>query len=252
MSIPRAHPVRLTAAQRHRLKKIARGHKSLHRDRLRAQIVLDAAAGHANAAIARRCRVSVDTARKWRAGSPATPSTGCVTGNAPAARPGSPRCSRPRSRPWPASCPLPAGCRCRGGAPLSWPTRRSPPAWSMPSAAPPCVAGSVLTRSNRGSTAHGSPHGHRTLPPAPPSCWTCTPESTRASHLAKATSWCARMSWVGPGRGASLTAGPSPRPAHRTRRACLHAPGSPRVHVAGLPAGSLVRSAHGQGMRSPR
>jgi DNA-binding CsgD family transcriptional regulator len=54
MSVPRACPVRLTAAQRHRLKRIARGHKSPHRDRLRAQIVLDAAAGHANAAIARR------------------------------------------------------------------------------------------------------------------------------------------------------------------------------------------------------
>jgi transposase len=76
MPAPRAHPVRLTAAQRHRLKKIARGHKSPHRDRLRAQIVLDAAAGHTNAAIARRLRVTPDTARKWRVGSPVTPSTG--------------------------------------------------------------------------------------------------------------------------------------------------------------------------------
>src|SRR5262245_25462194 len=66
MSAPRARPVRLTAAQRHRLNKTARGHKSPHRDRLRAQIVLDAAAGHANAAIARRLGVSTDTARKWR------------------------------------------------------------------------------------------------------------------------------------------------------------------------------------------
>jgi transposase len=66
MSGPRAHPVRLTAAQRHRLKKVARGHKSPYRDRLRAQVVLDAAAGHANAAIARRLGVTPDTARKWR------------------------------------------------------------------------------------------------------------------------------------------------------------------------------------------
>jgi transposase len=66
MSVPRAHPVRLSAAQRHRLKQIARGHKRPHRDRLRAQIVLDAAAGHANAAIARRLGVTADTARKWR------------------------------------------------------------------------------------------------------------------------------------------------------------------------------------------
>jgi transposase len=62
----RARPVRLTASQRHRLKKIARGHKSPHRDRLRAQIVLHAAAGQANAAIARRCGVAQDTVRKWR------------------------------------------------------------------------------------------------------------------------------------------------------------------------------------------
>src|SRR6266536_4128358 len=66
MATPRAHPVRLSAAQRHRLKKLARGHKRPHRDRLRAQIVLDAAAGHAGAAIARRLGVSTDTARKWR------------------------------------------------------------------------------------------------------------------------------------------------------------------------------------------
>jgi Homeodomain-like domain len=76
MSVPRAHPLRLTAAQHHRLKKITPGHKRPHRDRLRAQIVLDAPAGHTNAAIARRCRVTPDSARKWRAGSPATPSTG--------------------------------------------------------------------------------------------------------------------------------------------------------------------------------
>jgi transposase len=61
-----ARPVRLTAAQRQQLQKIARGHKSPHRDKVRAQIVLDAAAGYANAAIARRQRVSVDMVRKWR------------------------------------------------------------------------------------------------------------------------------------------------------------------------------------------
>jgi transposase len=61
-----ARPVRLTASQRHRLKKTARSHSSPHRDRLRAQIVLDAASDYANAAIARRRHVSVDTVRKWR------------------------------------------------------------------------------------------------------------------------------------------------------------------------------------------
>jgi transposase len=61
-----ARPVRLTASQRHRLKQTARSHTSPHRDRLRAQIVLDAAGDYANAAIARRRHVGVDTVRKWR------------------------------------------------------------------------------------------------------------------------------------------------------------------------------------------
>jgi hypothetical protein len=66
MSAVCARAVRLTASQRDRLKKVARGHKSVYRDRLRAQIVLDAAADYPNAAVARRRRVGVDTVRKWR------------------------------------------------------------------------------------------------------------------------------------------------------------------------------------------
>jgi transposase len=61
-----ACPVWLTASQRRRLKRIARAATSPHRDRLRAQIVLDAAGNYTNAAIARRRRVGVDTVRKWR------------------------------------------------------------------------------------------------------------------------------------------------------------------------------------------
>jgi transposase len=41
-------------------------HRSPYRDRLRAQIVLDAAGDYTNAAIARRRRVTQDTVRKWR------------------------------------------------------------------------------------------------------------------------------------------------------------------------------------------
>lgn len=40
-----AHPIVLTAAERRRLKKAAYGHRTPHRDRLRAQIVLQAARG---------------------------------------------------------------------------------------------------------------------------------------------------------------------------------------------------------------
>jgi transposase len=61
-----ARVVHPTASERHRLKRMARGHKTPFRDKLRAQIVLDAARGRSNARIARDNRVTQDTVRKWR------------------------------------------------------------------------------------------------------------------------------------------------------------------------------------------
>jgi transposase len=61
-----AVPVMLSAGERKRLKKRARGARTAHRDWLRAQIVLAAARGRASARIAADLRVSVDTVRKWR------------------------------------------------------------------------------------------------------------------------------------------------------------------------------------------
>lgn len=66
MGFQRAVQIGLTASERKRLKAIARGHKSPARDKLRAQIVLDAARGLPNAVIARRCCAVQDTVRKWR------------------------------------------------------------------------------------------------------------------------------------------------------------------------------------------
>src|ERR1022692_3135125 len=66
MLLPRAVPVMLTAAERKTLKKRARGARTAHRDRLRAQIVLAAARGRDNARIAADLRITVDTVRKWR------------------------------------------------------------------------------------------------------------------------------------------------------------------------------------------
>ena len=63
---PRACPITLTAADRHRLRQRARGHKTPHRDRIRALIVLLAARGYATVVIAARVGISIDTARKWR------------------------------------------------------------------------------------------------------------------------------------------------------------------------------------------
>ncbi|MER7754403.1 helix-turn-helix domain-containing protein [Kitasatospora sp. NPDC097643] len=55
----------MTATERKRLKKTAYGH-SQYRLRIRAQIVLHAAAGHSNARIARETGLHLDTVRRWR------------------------------------------------------------------------------------------------------------------------------------------------------------------------------------------
>ncbi len=60
----RAVPVRLTASERKTLTKRARGAKTAHRDRQRAQIVLLAARRWPTAAIARCPGVTQDTVRK--------------------------------------------------------------------------------------------------------------------------------------------------------------------------------------------
>jgi len=62
----RAVPVMLSAGERKRLKKRARGAKTAYRDWLRAQIVLAAACGRASARIAADLHIGVDTVRKWR------------------------------------------------------------------------------------------------------------------------------------------------------------------------------------------
>jgi transposase len=56
----------LTDADRRVLQQRARSGRSEYRERLRAQIVLAAAAGQTNAGIAVRLRICVDTVRKWR------------------------------------------------------------------------------------------------------------------------------------------------------------------------------------------
>jgi transposase len=66
--MPQHHavPVVLSAGERKRLNKRARGAKTAYRNWLRAQIVLAAAHGRASARIAADLHVSVDTVRKWR------------------------------------------------------------------------------------------------------------------------------------------------------------------------------------------
>src|SRR5579859_3615762 len=87
MPLPRAVPVTLTAAERTMLDRRARGAKTSHRDRLRAQIVLASARGRDNARIAADLRVTVDTVRKWR---------GRFAGRGLDGLKDLPRCGRPR------------------------------------------------------------------------------------------------------------------------------------------------------------
>lgn len=66
MSLPSADAIVLTDAQRGELTRLARAGRSAQRLVLRARIVLLAAAGHSNAAIATVVGSCVDTVRKWR------------------------------------------------------------------------------------------------------------------------------------------------------------------------------------------
>ncbi|MGK4585273.1 IS630 family transposase [Kitasatospora sp. HPMI-4] len=66
MRVATARPIAPTAAERERLKKMAYGHKTEHRLRIRAQVVLHAARGRSNARIARETGLHLDTVRCWR------------------------------------------------------------------------------------------------------------------------------------------------------------------------------------------
>ena len=87
MPLYRAMLVTLSAGERKMLKKRARGAKTAYRDWLRAQIVLAAARGQANARIAADLHVTVDTVRKWRGRFAARGLDGLTD---------LPRCGRPR------------------------------------------------------------------------------------------------------------------------------------------------------------
>jgi transposase len=66
LPVAAARPISLTASQRHRLKKMAYGHKTPYQTRMRAHVVLHAAGGRSNARIARETGLHLDTVRTWR------------------------------------------------------------------------------------------------------------------------------------------------------------------------------------------
>lgn len=61
-----ACPTVLNAVERARLKKMAYGHETEHRWRVRAHVVLNAARGRSNARMARETGLHLDTVRRWR------------------------------------------------------------------------------------------------------------------------------------------------------------------------------------------
>jgi Winged helix-turn helix len=67
MPVVPACPIILITAERKRLM-MAYGHKTEYRLRMRAQVVLHAAAGRSNARIARGKGLNLDTVRCWRDG----------------------------------------------------------------------------------------------------------------------------------------------------------------------------------------
>ncbi|MET9913328.1 helix-turn-helix domain-containing protein [Streptomyces sp. NPDC006476] len=66
MPVAPACPIFLASPERERLKRMAHGHKTEYRMRMRAQVVLHAARGRSNARIARETGLHLDTVRTWR------------------------------------------------------------------------------------------------------------------------------------------------------------------------------------------
>ncbi|SFJ17719.1 Transposase [Streptosporangium canum] len=66
MPLPRARQIVLAASERRRLKKLAYSRTAPYQQVVRIRIVLDAAHGYANARIALRRQVHIDTVRTWR------------------------------------------------------------------------------------------------------------------------------------------------------------------------------------------
>jgi transposase len=184
--LPRPAPVVPTAAERRRLKKMAYGHKSEHRLRVRAQVVLHAARGHSNARIARETGLHLDTVRAWRGRF----AHGGLPALADRKRSGRPARFTPVqvAEAKALVCQLPV----ETGVPLS--------RWTCPELAAELTARGITetvsastvrrwlredARSSPGSTGPGSSSATRTSAPRPSVSWICTPGRSRVSRWEK-------------------------------------------------------------------
>jgi transposase len=189
MIISSPYVIILSADEHHELTVRAGSARAAHRDVVRATIILSAARGGSNAPIAADLGVHVHTVRKWRRRF----WQHRLAGLADLPRPGRPRqfSAVQVAEVKALACELPA----ESGLPLAkWScpelaaeARRV--ASSLRSRLPPCVVGSPPTRSNRGSTGHGSSHAIPTSPPKRLGCWTYTP-APLTEHRSGTTNTC--------------------------------------------------------------
>jgi DDE superfamily endonuclease/Helix-turn-helix domain len=173
--------VTLTASQRRFLKRLVRRPTAQQRQVTRARIVLGAAAGLANAHIARKLGIAPNTVGKWRKRF----AQEGFDGLADRKRSGRPRAFpqrwSPTPRRSPVSCPQPAGSRGHAGALPNCATSCWSAAWSGRCRPRRCGAGWPRIRSSRGSTGRGSFPAIRSLPPRQGWCSICTRVSSPAA-----------------------------------------------------------------------
>jgi transposase len=184
--MPRPYQIALSGEEQAVLTARARSARGPYRDRLRAAIVLAAAAGQDNAAIATQMRVCTDTVRKWRSRF----AEGRLAGLTDAPRSGRPPVftAADRAEVVALACALPA----ESGVPLSkWSgpdlAREVAARCGIAASASPSAGGWPATPSSPGSTGRGSPSATRSSRPGPPRCWICTPGSGTAGRWARMT-----------------------------------------------------------------
>ena len=184
--------ITLRAGERRFLKARACQATAPYRQVVRARIVLLAAAGLANAHIARKLGIAPTTAGKWRKrfweeG---------IDGLADRKRPGRPRVfaavvvTQAKAIAW--SCPPPVGCRLAAGALPSCVRSCSRPA-STTSRRPRCGAGWPRTRSGHGGITRGSSRVTPRLRPRPAEYLTCPSGCSRAKCWDRASASSAQM-----------------------------------------------------------
>lgn len=183
MPFASACPVVPTAAGPERLKEMAYGHKTEHRLRCRAQIILHVARGHSNARIARETVLHLGSVGACAAGSPTAACRPWPTVTAQGARPASPQCRSPRPR-----AGLKVTRRDRGG--VVAPVVREPAAELTARKITDSISAATASRCRREDALKpwqyrpGSSSRTWTSVPRPSASLICRPDHTKANPSA--------------------------------------------------------------------